>query len=322
MDHFDLVQWFLEQRERGKPIEALVTDFQRAVECLGISNFACGSHVDPANPPQGTFMHHNYPRRWLEAFSHSRLHEVDPVFAYAEQHKAQFCWSDLGFLAQLQPNHRIIIAAAGTLGIRHGFTVPLQRRGDHGELPASCSFVFDSNATDKRSCFSAQLLATSFYEAAGEPLNPGRSLRARIRLSLPQRECLELALFGMTDWRIGEILRISESAVQTHIRHAMRHLQVPTREQAVAHALALGLIRFGDMHRRDETNESRIAHEAAYWLMLLEDDVKLDRTAHADYARWLAESAAHAKAMEFLRWVCNPLSGNTDLLSRRRWRMH
>lgn len=321
MDHYDLVQSFLEQRERGKPIEALVADFQSAVQCLGIPNFACGSHVDPVNPPRGTFMHHNYPRRWIEPFSRSRLHEIDPVLTYAEQHRAQFFWNDRRFLAQLQPNHRVILAAAATLGIRHGFTVPLQRRGERGELPASCSFVLDSNAIDERSCFAAQLLAASFYEAARSAVASGKTIRAPIRLSPSQRECLELAALGLTDWRISELLMISESTVQTHIRHAMYRLRAPTREQAIAQALALRHIRFGDIPRNRETTESRVAHEAAHWFMLLNDG-EVDQPVRTRYARWLAESPAHAEAMELLQWFCNSLRENSDLLARRPRRVH
>jgi DNA-binding CsgD family transcriptional regulator len=188
-------------------------------------------------------------------------------------------------------------------------------------LPASCSFVLDSNAIDEGSCFAAQLLAASFYESARTAFASGRMIHAPITLSPLERKCLEFAALRMTDWRISERLKISESAVQMHVRHAMHLFGAPTRELAVARALALRQIQFGDIQRADEVNESKIAHEAAYWLMRL-DEADLHYAAHPSYARWLAEPPAHAEAMRFLQSFCNSLRESNDFLSRDQLRMH
>lgn len=266
-------------------------------------------------------MHHNYPAVWVKAFSESRLHEVDPVLTYAEQHLVPFFWNDPRFRAQLKPDHRIILAAAGTLGIRHGFTVPIHGPGERGEPSASCSFVLDSGAMDERSCFIAQLLAASFYEAARNAVAPGKTIRAPTRLSQPERECLELAAQGLTDWQVSGILKISESAVRTHIGHAMQRLGTPSREQAIAQALARRLIRFGDILRPYGENELRVTEEAAYWFMRL-DDGELDDSERLEYARWLEESPAHAEALQDIQQRCTSLHANRYLLSRGSWRTH
>lgn len=251
MVEFDVVQEFLARCERGEPIETLAAAFQKALETLGFQFFACCSHVDPANPPRGSVMYHNYPAVWTKAFSESKLYEIDPVLKFAEQTLVPFFWDAPRFHAQLTPLQREILAAGGTLGLTRGFTIPIHVPWEPDVPSASCSLVPATDTINRRSCFAAQLLVAPFYEAARLAFAPRNTLAAKIRFSRRERECLELAAQGRTDWEAGRILRISESTVRTYIERAMHRLGALTRNQAIAQALALRQIRFGDVLRSE-----------------------------------------------------------------------
>ena len=63
-----------------------------------------------------------------------------------------------------------------------------------------------------------------------------------IKLSKRQREVLEWAAVGKTDWEIGAILNISERGVKFHLEKARGKLEAGNRTHAVAKAIYLGLV--------------------------------------------------------------------------------
>lgn len=69
-----------------------------------------------------------------------------------------------------------------------------------------------------------------------DPPAPDLALTAR------EREILVLVARGLTSARIAARLGRSPATVRTHVEHAMQKLGVRSRPQAVARALALGLI--------------------------------------------------------------------------------
>lgn len=61
-------------------------------------------------------------------------------------------------------------------------------------------------------------------------------------LSRREREVLQWAAEGKTDWEIGMILGLSEHTADKFIRLACRKLYAANRTHAVAQAIRLGLI--------------------------------------------------------------------------------
>ena len=61
-------------------------------------------------------------------------------------------------------------------------------------------------------------------------------------LSRRERQCLELAAQGKSDWVVGKILGISERTAVLHVNNAMHKLGCVNKHQAVLKALRLGLI--------------------------------------------------------------------------------
>ncbi len=75
-------------------------------------------------------------------------------------------------------------------------------------------------------------------------LRTGASAEApKAELTRRERECLLWAAEGKTTWEIALILCITGRTVNFHLQNAARKLVVVNRQQAVARAVALGLIR-------------------------------------------------------------------------------
>jgi DNA-binding CsgD family transcriptional regulator len=245
MDALDVVQSFIEECERATALEELARAFKRAIECFGWQYFACCSHVDPLQPRRAVMLC-NYPRPWIETYSHHKLHKIDPVFARAETSSLPFSWELSSFLHGATNDQRRILSEARHFGIYRGYTVPLHSPRSPVPIRASCTVIPEPGRAHRHGPLAVQLMCGYLFEAASR-LTIAAQTKQRPRLSQRQRQCLELAAQGKTDWEIGAILGISEHTVHTHIEAAKRHLNVTSRQTAVTCSLAWGLIQFGDI---------------------------------------------------------------------------
>lgn len=246
MNPFDLAQSLIEQcRSPGTNLAAAL---QRTLGSLGFRYFACCSHVDPLSPPPGAVLLHSYPSDWVRAFHDLRLCDVDPVFSYANRTLSPFFWDETVLRVHLTAKQRRCLAEAKRLGIAHGYTVPLHAPYALRALRASCSVVPDSRAVSPSSYSAVQLLSCFVYEAASRRALPGGTAPVRM-LPRRERQCLELAAQGKSDWETSVILRLSERTVHNYIEQAKRRLGVVTRVQAILTALDSGQISFGDIIR-------------------------------------------------------------------------
>ena len=263
MNQLDLAHSFIEQCRRGMPAGELATAFQRALDGFGFRFFSCCSHVDLLRPPRGAVVLHNYPAEWVRAFSELDFYYVDPVFHYANRSLTPFFWDAEEFRAELTAPQLEIMEEARRFGIEHGYTVPIHAPRPMSTFRASCSVVPDSTAIASESYLAVQLMSCYMYSAlsreAEAEAKPGNG--APRALTRRERQCLELAAQGKSDWVAGRILGISERTVHNHIEHAKRRLGVATRVQAIVHALVSRQIAFGDVIRStaDEDDEPRQA---------------------------------------------------------------
>lgn len=251
MDLLDLTQSFVERCERAAPASELAATFQSALEQMGFRYFACCSHVNPRSPPQRAVVLHNYPKPWERSYADRNLHEFDPVFLRAEKEILPFLWDAPEFRVALTPPQRRLMREAVSVGIAHGYTVPIHLPWAAGALRASCSVVPDSRSIDIRAHRAVQVMSTYLYSSLGyqNDLRAAREAATRIGpiLSPRERQCLELVARGKSDWDISQLLRISEHTVHKHVEAAKRRLGVSTRMQAVVWAVQRGEICLGDV---------------------------------------------------------------------------
>ena len=220
-------------------------EYERVTQGLGFRYFACCSHVDPLDPPPRAVMFQTYPVEWLRRFSEEQYQAIDPVFCYADQTLLPFSWDNGEFLASISSRQRKILNDARTFGIENGRTMPIHLRW---AIPASCSLIPDSSSIHRDAYFAVFVMSVFLYEQLRrDRLRSAEARVVRQRLPVRERQCLELAAVGKSDWATGAILGISERTVHNHIENAKRRLGVTTRVQAIVQALFEGQISFGDV---------------------------------------------------------------------------
>lgn len=251
MDPLDLTQSFVERCERAAPASDLVAAFQSALDHMGFHYFACCSHVNPRDPPQHAVVLHNFPKAWVRSYAERNLNEYDPVFIRAEKEILPFHWDAPEFRVTLTPLQKQILREGASFGIAHGYTVPIHLPSTAGALPASCSVVPASDSIDARAYRAVQVMSMYLYASVGyqNDLRAAHDVATRGGpvLSARERECLELAAHGKSDWEISQVLHISEHTVHKHVETAKRRLGVSTRIQAIVWAVQRREIALGDV---------------------------------------------------------------------------
>lgn len=253
MNHFDRVQSFVELcHNRASSVATIERGFRTALEELGFRHFACCSHVDPLAHPSHAIMLHNYPDDWVHHFSAEKLHRIDPVLQRAESHHGPFFWDAAFASHRISEAQQKVLTDAATLGIAHGFTVPIDVSWVPGSLRASCSVIPDSAAVEARSYLTVQVMSLYLYasiSSARAPRGPESSVMLA-ELTPRERQCLILVAQGKDDWSIGRVLSLSQHTVHSHIERIKQRFQVATRVQAVVQGVMTGQISLGDVARR------------------------------------------------------------------------
>jgi len=239
---------FIEEISRLYEQDALVERTSALVAEIGFDYFACVSHVDLEHLPADAVGISNYPEAWVHHYVRNHLEQTDPVQRYIRLTLLPFFWTDPAFLATLSADQTRLMEEARAHGIADGYTVPLR---PPGHLLASFSVCPGSRTPKPESHLMVHLIAPYVFEQARRIGAPGLSppLKDETRLTARQRQCLELAALGKSDWVIGEILNISERTVHHHLESAKKRLGVATRAQAIVEALRDAQISMADIQR-------------------------------------------------------------------------
>ncbi len=214
---------------------------QRARELYGLSHIAYLG-VNIPGPTHGShYVHSTYADSWEHHYVTQDYVSVDPVVRRGLTGLLPLDWRQL---PKDQPKIRRLFDESREAGIgRQGLTFPLR-----GRLGETAIFSINADVNDRewaalRRSFMRdfQIIATYFHngvlaEAGNELASPASTLSPR------ERECLKWAAAGKTDWAIGKILSISERTARFYLDSARSKLNALTRTQAVAKAVALGLI--------------------------------------------------------------------------------
>lgn len=196
--------------------------------------------------PEKTRMWTSLPRFWLQRYSEKDYQSIDPFFRYccnsfsAVKTGPQF----LHLYDWLSDEERKIILEGGECGFCSGFTAPVRLRG--GKKIGGWNFGSSLGAPEMIRFISEhkselQLLAFLVNERV-ERLHSHNSVVECKRLSNRESECLLWLSKGLRTAAIAERLNIAEVTVNLHFKGARTKLRSATREEALAKAVATGLI--------------------------------------------------------------------------------
>ncbi|MGH8444649.1 MAG: autoinducer binding domain-containing protein [Solimonas sp.] len=204
----------------------------------------CVASLDADSNIVGTSrqLHINFPLEWLGHYQEREYFRVDPVAHELFSAGRPLLWHELR-KRNMAEGAKEFYADARDYGLAEGFSF-----GARFSQSASASFftcICDAGemTRHKRHAVMIEFL-TPHLHAALAKVHLGL-LKETPVLSDREREALNWAKFGKTDWEISLQMNISARTVKFHIENAMRKLQANNRVQAMAIALSQGLIDWG-----------------------------------------------------------------------------
>lgn len=210
---------------------------------LGYSVFAIGA--PHRNGDFAGYFYATWPEDWIETYIAEGLTEHDPMQAAARVNLLPFRWSDMmagrAGIVPTAENHRAY-ATGVARGYVEGVCVPIHGPGAYLALAS-----YAGRAPDTSDAAMADLHLLTLHahvRLATLHARQPAALAEETDTTLSAREVAALACVfaGLTDAGVGQKLGVSERTARFHIDNARRKLGAKTRAQAVATALALGLL--------------------------------------------------------------------------------
>lgn len=185
-----------------------------------------------------------YPERWRKLYDERNYFDVDPIVRHCLRSVRPVIWDEFAGLEKNDAAVREFMQQARDHGLKSGLSVPVH--GGQGELAffsVANSRPPDVMATSLRELLpDVHLFASHLHEAVRRLFEEGHFTLRPESLTQREQDCLLWSAEGKTAWEIAQILGIAERTVVFHLHNATQKLQATTRQQAVALAIAQGLI--------------------------------------------------------------------------------
>jgi DNA-binding CsgD family transcriptional regulator len=184
----------------------------------------------------------NYPAEFVNEYLEQGYAKVDAAWSELMASGRPVIWHQLR-ARHRSPEQQRIYARADAYGLRDGFT--FCGRFQHSPTASIFAGICDRRELSryKRHLAVVDFLTTHLHSALSR-VQFGL-LKDTPLLTEREREVVNWAKFGKTDWEISLQMGVSARAVKFHIENAMHKLQASNRVQAVAIALSQGLIQWG-----------------------------------------------------------------------------
>ncbi|HJV97104.1 MAG TPA: LuxR family transcriptional regulator [Albitalea sp.] len=214
----------------------------KAVSCqLGFEHFIYGVRLHLGVGDEHEFVLSGYPSSWRQLYERENYVASDPTVAHCLSSNLPLVWSEQYFLTK---GAAALMEDARQYGLRSGVTMPVHSSNlQTGLLSLAREACADPLDDDMELIAQSQLFATFLHEGAHKLLQRKERLhQTACRLTPREKECLTWAAAGKSSWEISKIVALSERTVNFHIGNIIQKLDVASRSQAVAKALAGGLI--------------------------------------------------------------------------------
>ncbi|MCJ2037095.1 helix-turn-helix transcriptional regulator [Methylobacterium sp. J-068] len=232
---------FLRSLDRTASIDEVARLLLTELADLGIAHAMAATiprRGTPARQQQGHILVNTFPNEWGRRYLAHGYAFHDPTVRHLGFSTTPFAWSELG--PQFADDARAlrVMNEAGDFNLRDGLTIPLMTLDGN---VAGFSLSGDRLAIDPADRPMLHLIATYAFGHLLRLRGQTTSVEAA-KLAPREREALQWAAEGKTDWEIGEVMGISTHGVDFHLRSARTKLGTTNRTQAVAVALRRGLI--------------------------------------------------------------------------------
>ena len=239
-----LVLPLVDDVRRNRPPESALAAIARALG-FDSATYTATTAAQPARERR-SYVWTTMSRDWVERYEARAYVEVDPRIAETRHRATPLVWDRYVFPATTKL--REFFDDAAKFGLGSGIAVGLRDPSRAGALFSlnSRSPKLDAAARERLNRRQGEILVVAHYvHALLMEAIVDRGLPAPTRgapLSARERECMHLAARGLSPRRIGVVLGLPERSVDYHFGNILAKLHAATRHEAVARAVAAGLV--------------------------------------------------------------------------------
>jgi len=215
--------------------QSIFTRIAQAAQQLGFDYVAYGFQSPYPVTQRKIVMFNNYPGPWQARYADAGYLFKDPTVAHGKQSQTPILWSDNAFA-----NNPALWADAQDHGLRTGWAQSSLEHNGSGSLLTLCRSFEPLTACELQAKESAMRwlvqvahvsLSRNILSQEAQTLKP---------LTCREREILQWSADGKSAQDISDILLLSKSAVDFHMKNAISKLRAPNKTAAVARAALMG----------------------------------------------------------------------------------
>ncbi|AMO23737.1 hypothetical protein GCM10027034_36470 [Ramlibacter solisilvae] len=218
----------------------LFARMQAGVQALGCEQGLFGIQVHRPMLEPVQHVTSGYPAAYQQIYQDRQFIMRDPTVAHCQSSTMPLVWNEGMYDTQSFE----ILEESRRFGLGHGLSIAV-----HESATAKSMFsiardkpFLPGSVEERRLKEGAAVLASAMHVAMQRLVVP-RMLAERTPVLTPrEKTCLHWVAQGKSDGVIADILHVSSSAVHFHVTNVLRKLEVSSRAQAAAKAVALGLI--------------------------------------------------------------------------------
>ncbi len=235
--------------EHGTKLEAAVASL---VKILGFDSFMYGTSLC-ARPDSEhkSYVFTTQSPDWVMRYDQRAYIEIDPRVIHTFDSAMPLVWDQVSERGKSRELDAFLDDAAAH-GIASGVSLSIfSAREGHVVVAynSSVPVINEVRRFDISRCLGDLVLLGVYFHEVFMKTVVDRGLSSSLQgapLSPQERRCLTLAAHGLTSRQIGAELNISERMVELHVSHIRTKLGVANRQEAIAKAVAEGLIHRGE----------------------------------------------------------------------------
>jgi DNA-binding CsgD family transcriptional regulator len=215
--------------------EHIFGSIERVAVKLGFDHVAYGFQAPyPVTQPNITLLN-NYPGPWQEHYSRSGFLFKDPTVIHGRQSQDPLIWNDQAFV-----RNPTLWRDAQDHGIRVGWAQSSLESSGAGSLLTLCRSNEPVTACElqAKEPFMRWLVQVAHVSLSKAIL--AKDAHPCTQLTLREREVLQWTADGKTAQDIADILVLSKSVVDFHLKNSIKKLNSPNKTAAVVRAVLLG----------------------------------------------------------------------------------
>ncbi|MCF6100220.1 helix-turn-helix transcriptional regulator [Mesorhizobium muleiense] len=243
MGHFDRTLEFIDQLQHADTAAAVCEKLLGITSEFGLTALMAGTVPQPGTP-RGQQKDHvllcEWPGEWLERYVARNYVDHDPVVSHMKQLQAPFQWREASQSIRIDKSSGEVMGDAGEFKLRDGLAFPLITLDGQIVMVSLGGEAVELSGAD----FGLVSLVATYAIGRAMQIHTmaAKTVDHHVELTPRERECMQWAAVGKSEWEISQILGISEHTSEKHLLNAKSKLGAVNRVQAVAEAIRRGYI--------------------------------------------------------------------------------